>query len=101
MCFASTVHATPPGFVSAVAIPQERRSLPGQGRWFRRPPNYRLIARGREWDLSGLQTIHPVPLLRSRTPVEPMHPCLTGCIDAAPAIRTAKASAMADFGANP
>src|SRR5439155_3836741 len=58
------------------------------------------LARGREWDLSGLQAIHPVPLLRSRTPVEPMHPRLTGCIDAAPAIRTAKASAMADFGAN-
>src|SRR5207248_6872095 len=60
-----------------------------------------LLARGREWDLSGLQAIHPVPLLRSRTPVEPMHPRLTGCIGAAPAIRTAKASAMADFGANP
>jgi hypothetical protein len=56
--------------------------------------------RGREWDLSGLQTIHPVPLLRSSTPVEPMYPRHGGYIDAAPATHTAKASAMADFGAD-
>jgi len=30
----------------------------------------RLLSREREWDLSGLQTFHPVPLLCSRTPVE-------------------------------
>jgi len=64
-------------------------------------PSFRLCSRGREWDLSGLQTIHPVPLLRSRTPVEPTWPRHDGHVDAAPAIRTAKASAMADFGANP
>ena len=64
-------------------------------------PSFRPCSRGREWDLSGLQAIHPVPLLRSRTPAEPMHPRLRGRIDAAPAIRTAKASTMADFGANP
>ena len=29
--------------------------------------------------------IHPVPLLRSSSPVEPMRPCLGGHIDAAPA----------------
>src|SRR6202047_3615589 len=43
-------------------------SLPGQG-LFCRLPLVRLPACGREWDLSGLQTILPVPLLRSRTPV--------------------------------
>ena len=60
-----------------------------------------FILRGRVWDLSGLQAIHPVPLLRSRTPVEPTCPCLGGHASAAPAIRTAKASAIAHFGANP
>jgi hypothetical protein len=59
------------------------------------------LARGRKRDLSGLQAIHPVPLLRSRTPVEPAYPRHDGHADAAPAMRTAKASAMADFGANP
>jgi hypothetical protein len=64
-------------------------------------PSSPVHARGREWDLSGLQAIHPVPLLRSRTPVEPACPRHHGHADAAPAMRTAKASAMADFGANP
>jgi hypothetical protein len=50
-------------------------SLPGQG-LFCRLPLVRLPACGREWDLSGLQTILPVPLLRSRTPVEPTSPRL-------------------------
>src|SRR6266436_10141912 len=35
-----------------------------------RPPCSGLLSREREWDLSGLQTFHPVPLLCSRTPVE-------------------------------
>ena len=52
-----------------------------------------FLSRGREWDLSGLQAIHPVPLLRSRTPVEPTCPRLIGHVDAAPAFRNAKASA--------
>jgi len=43
------------------------------------------LSRGRQWDLSCLQVIHSVPLLRSWTPVEPMCPCLGGHIDAAPA----------------
>jgi len=60
-----------------------------------------LLARGREWDLSGLQAILPVPLLRSRTPVEPTCPRHIGHVDAAPAGWTAKASAIPDFGANP
>src|SRR5262249_30998232 len=37
-------------------------------------PTFRLLSCGREWDLSGLQTILPVPLLRSSTPVEPTCP---------------------------
>src|ERR1700680_1800902 len=65
-----------------------------------RLPNFPALVRGREWDLSGLQAIHPVPLLRSSTPVEPMYPRHVGYIDAAPALRTAKASALADFGAD-
>ena len=48
--------------------------LPGQGAWSFGRPNCRFCIRGREWDLSGLQAIHPVPLLRSRTPVEQTRP---------------------------
>ena len=54
--------------------------------------------RGREWDLSGLQAILPVPLLRSSTPVESMCPRHLGHIDAAPATHTTKASAIAISG---
>jgi hypothetical protein len=39
-----------------------------------RPPVFPVVSRGRRWDLSGLQAIHPVPLLRSSTPVEPTCP---------------------------
>jgi len=63
-------------------------------------PSAGFELRGREWDLSGLQAIRPVPLLHSSTPVEPMYPRHTGYIDAAPATHTAKASAIADFGAD-
>src|SRR5258708_9282338 len=38
---------------------------------------------GREWDLSGLQAVLPVPLLRSSTPVEPTCPRPAGHVDAA------------------
>jgi hypothetical protein len=65
-----------------------------------RLPKFPALVRGREWDLSGLQAVHPVPLLRSWTPVESMCPRHGGHTDAAPAIRTAKASALADFGAD-
>jgi len=34
-----------------------------------------VLSRGREWDLAGFQATHPVPLPRSRTPVEPTLPC--------------------------
>jgi hypothetical protein len=71
-----------------VGSPFQARAL-GVGR-----PTFRLLSSGREWDLSGLQTILPVPLLRSSTPVEPTCPRHVGHIDAAPALRTAKASAI-------
>jgi hypothetical protein len=66
----------PPSFVSAVALPKGRRPLSGQAPLLCRVPNSGVLARGRDWDLSGLQAIRPVPLLRSRTPVEPTCPCL-------------------------
>ena len=54
-----------------------------------------LLARGRERDLPGSQAIHPVPLPRSTTPAEPTSPRLfDGSVDAAPALPTAKASAV-------
>ena len=91
--FASAAHPIPPAFVFAAALPQGRRSLPGPGFGGAGRPPFRLLSCGRKWDLSGLQTILPVPLLRSSTPVEPMYPRHVGYIDAAPALRTAKASA--------
>ena len=98
--FASTAHAILLFSCSAVALPEGRRALPGQGLGFAGRPLSGLLARGRNWDLSGLQAILPVPLLRSTTPVEPTYPRHIGYIDAAPAIRTTKAPAMADFGAH-
>ena len=57
-----------------------------------------LLARGRERDLPGSQAIHPVPLPRSSTPAEPTIPRLfDGLVDAAPALPTAKASAVDEF----
>src|SRR5438034_4130435 len=56
------------------------------------------LARGRERDLPGSQTIHPVPLPRSATPAEPTIPRLfDGLVDAAPALPTARASALNQF----
>jgi hypothetical protein len=57
-----------------------------------------LLSRGRERDLPGFQAVHPVPLPRSRTPAESTIPHLfVGLVDAAPASRTAKASACQLF----
>jgi hypothetical protein len=98
--FASTAH----GYLLGSCPPQRSRKgggpLPGRGSWSAGARSVRLAVRGREWDLSGLQAIRPVPLLRSGTPVEPTCPCHTGHVDAAPAGWTAKASAKSDFGAN-
>jgi hypothetical protein len=57
-----------------LALPEGRRSLPGLGLGCAGRPFSGLLTRGREWDISGLQAILPVPLLRSRTPVEPTCP---------------------------
>src|SRR6266436_9745782 len=57
----------------ALALLEARSSLPGPGLLLLPATLLRLLSRGREWDLSGLQTFHPVPLLCSRTPVE--SPC--------------------------
>jgi hypothetical protein len=75
----------------------------GPGPWFLpAAPISGLLARGRQWDLSGLQAIHPVPLLRSRTPVEPTCPChLTVTSMLPPLSGRRRPRAMADFGANP
>jgi hypothetical protein len=54
----------PSCFVSAVALLEGRRSPPGPG-FGCRLPVFPAFACGRKWDLSGLQVIHPVPLLRS------------------------------------
>ena len=83
----------PSSFVFAVALPEGRRSLPGLALCWCRRPISGLLSRGREWDLSGLQAILPVPLLRSGTPVEPTCPRHVGHVDVAPAGWTAKASA--------
>src|SRR5271155_3176740 len=72
--------------------------LPGQGPCSTGDPIAGLLSRGRERDLPGFQAIHPVPLPRSRTPAESTIPRLfVGLVDAAPASRTAKASACQLF----
>jgi hypothetical protein len=66
----------PPSFVLASRAPGTGGGPdPGQGLSVRRLSlRSGLVTRGRQWDLSGLQAIHPVPLRRSRTPVEPTWP---------------------------
>jgi len=72
--------------------------LPGRGHCSAGDPIASLLSRGRERDLPGFQAVHPVPLPRSRTPAESTIPRLfVGLVDAAPASRTAKASACQLF----
>ena len=92
----------PPTGSSLVCV---RRSAPDRaevparpGLWGCWTPVSPAVSHGRGWDLSGLQAVHPVPLLRSSTPVEPTCPRHCGHIDAAPATHTAKASAIAISG---
>jgi hypothetical protein len=82
------------------SAPEAREAPFRPGQLECRLPVVPAISRGRKWDLSGLQVIHPVPLLRSRTPVEPMCPCHGGHIDTAPDSGTTKASNDRDFGAH-
>ncbi len=89
--FAAAVHASS-FFRVRLCAPVRAEVSSGPGFWWCRLPQSPALARGRAWDLSGLQAIHPVPLLRSTTPVEPTCPRHSGHADAAPALRTAKAS---------
>jgi hypothetical protein len=99
--FAPAAHALLLSFVSRLGAPTSAEVACRPGPFFMPAALLRLLSRGRKWDLSGLQAIHPVSLLRSRTPVESTCPRHAGHVDAAPATRTAKASAILHFGANP
>src|SRR5207247_2247337 len=86
--------------VSQLALPVGRRAFRAGS--FVQPATQSagLLARGRERDLPGSQTIHPVPLPRSTTPAKPTTPRLfDGLVGAAPALPTAKAPALVNFGA--
>ena len=91
----------PPRFVSRSLRLRSRRvggDLPGRGQCSTGDPIAGLLSRGRERDLPGFQAVHPMPLPRSRTPAESTIPRLfVGLVDAAPASRTAKASACQLF----
>ena len=101
ICFASGVHATLLGSCLAACARAPGRfggCLPGRGHCLAGDPIAGLLSRGRERDLPGSQAIHPVPLPRSTTPAESTIPRLfVGPVDAAPASRTAKASACQLF----
>ena len=92
----------PPRFVLAAASAPERVEVPHRARIIVRPaiPVAGSLSRGREWDISGSQAAHPVPLPRSKTPAELTTPCLDGLISAAPASIRAKASADGYIEAN-
>jgi hypothetical protein len=85
----------------ALALLEARRSLPGRGLLLLPAALLRLLSRGREWDLPGLQAIHPVPLLRSRTPVEPTCPRQYRSRRCCPRIPDGEGFGENDFGANP
>ena len=99
ICFASGVHAALLGSCLAACAPGRSKGAFRAGVIVQ--PATRsagLLARGRERDLPGSQTIHPVPLPRSATPAEPTIPRLfDGLVDAAPALPTARASALNEF----
>ena len=82
----------------ALALPEVGGCLPGRGQCSTGDPIAGSLSRGRERDLPGSQAIHPVPLPRSTTPAEPTIPRLfDGFVDAAPALPTARASAVDEF----
>src|SRR5215475_9298494 len=94
-----------PRFTPSVRVsPRRSRKIGGlsQARALGQPaPQFSgSLLRGHGWVLSGLQAIHPVPLLRSWTTVESAYPRHSGHVDAAPAIRTTRASALVDFEAD-
>ena len=59
-----------------LALPEGQRMPSGPGHCSAGDPAAGLLSRGRERDLPGSQAIRPVPLPRSRTPVEPTTPRL-------------------------
>ena len=100
ICFASGVHATLLGSCLAACAPPGRSEGAFRAGVIVQPATRiaGLLSRGRERDLPGSQAIHPVPLPRSTTPAEPTIPRLfDGFVDAAPALPTAKASALDEF----
>src|SRR2546428_2157791 len=85
----------------ALALQEAWSLLPGGGLLLLPAALLRLLSRGREWDLPGLQAIHPVPLLRSRTPVEPTCPHQYRSRRCCPRIPDGEGFGENDFGANP
>src|SRR5215467_10249941 len=69
----------------------------GQDHWSAGDPIAGVLSRGREWDISGLQATHPVPLPRSKTcsktPAGPTRPRQYGLVSAAPAADKTEAPA--------
>jgi len=57
------------------ALPSGWRPAAGQDHCSAGDPIAGSLSRGREWDISGFQATHPVPLLRSTTPAGPTFPC--------------------------
>ena len=91
-----------PLFVFAAALLVTRRCLPGPGLLFSRRPHRPALHRV---DTNGLSQVfrRSIPCLCCVPGPRSSRRALTSCghVDAAPALRTTKASAMADFGANP
>jgi hypothetical protein len=101
ICFASGVHTTLLSSCLAACACAPGRSQGAFRAGVIVQPATRIagvLSRGRERDLPGSQAIHPVPLPRSTTPAEPTIPRpFDGSVDAAPALPTAKASAVDEF----
>ncbi len=99
ICFASGLHAALLGSCLAACAPGRSKGAFRAGVIVQPATQIAgLFPRGRERDLPGSQAIHPVPLPRSTTPAEPTIPRLfDGFVDAAPALPTARASAVDEF----
>jgi hypothetical protein len=100
ICFASGLHAALLGSCLAACAPGRSKGAFRAGVIVQPATQIAgsFFLRGRERDLPGSQAIHPVPLPRSTTPAEPTIPRLfDGSVDAAPALPTARASALNEF----
>jgi hypothetical protein len=67
-------HVSPNFVLAFTALPFRWRTGTGPGTFSTGCPRAGLLSYGRERDLSGSQTIRPVPLPRSKTPAEPTIP---------------------------